>query len=225
VKHLVLLAGRGGAGEALADAVVAEAQRAVETAGVAAVVMRQVADDPFGLAVPGMRAFDATIELRSDDDAAIRAALGGLDERLGALVHADLSAALAGVDNVEIPCAPTPVRYQYVMRRKIGTTHEQYLDHYVNNHARFGHVTPGIEGYTQFHVDASSSAAAAAAAGVGVWRADSVSELHLASVETFLTALMASNPAADAGVDEERFVDRGNSVMFTSAVLWRSDES
>jgi EthD domain-containing protein len=224
VKHLVLLAGRGGAGEALDEAVVGEAQRIAETAGLSVVALRQVAADPFGMAVPGMRPFEATIDVRGDDDAVIRAAVAGIDDRLGALVHMDLSAALAGTDNVEIPCAPTPVRYQYVMRRKVGTTHEQYLDHYVKNHARFGHITPGIEGYTQFHVDASSSAATAAAAGVGVWRADSVSELHLASVETFMTGLASSNPGDDAGVDEERFVDRRNSVMFTSAVLWRSDE-
>jgi hypothetical protein len=223
VKHLLLFAARGGAGAELGDAVVAEAQRLAQTPGVSAVAMRQVADDPFGMAVPGMRPFDATIELRGDDDAVIRGAIGGLDDRLAALVHVDLSCAIAGVDNVEIACAPTPVRYQYVMRRKAGTTHEQYLDHYVNRHARFGHITPGIEGYTQFHVDATTSAAAAAAAGVGLWRADSVSELHLASVEKFMTGLMSSNPADDAGEDEERFVDRRNSVMFTSDVLWRSD--
>jgi hypothetical protein len=222
VKHLLLLAARGGAGDALADAVTAEAKRAASTAGIRAVAMRQVADDPFGSAVPGMRVFDATIELRGEDDAVIRGVLGGLHERLDEVIHADLSAVLAGVDNVEIACEPTPVRYQYVMRRKIGTTHDQYLDHYVKRHARFGHVTPGIEGYTQFHVDASLSAAAAAAAGFGVWRADSVSELHLASVETFLAGLATSNPGDDAGEDEERFVDRANSVMFTSAVLWRS---
>jgi hypothetical protein len=221
MKHLVLLAARGGAGAVLDDAVVAEAQRAASTAGLSAVAMRQVADDPFGMAVPGMRPFDATIELRGDD-AAVRGALAGIDDRLDAVVHADLSAVLAGTDNVEIACEPTPVRYQYVMRRKIGTTHEQYLDHYVNRHARFGHITPGIEGYTQFHVDASTSAAAAAAAGFGVWRADSVSELHLASVDAFMTGLASSNPGDDAGEDEERFVDRRNSVMFTSAVLYRS---
>jgi hypothetical protein len=225
VKHLLLFAARGGAGDALGDAVVAEAQRAAETPGVSAAAMRQIADDPFGAAVPGMRPFDATIELRGDDDAVIRGAIGGIDDRLGALVHADLSCALAGIDNVEIPCAPTPVRYQYVMRRKIGTTHDQYLDHYVKNHARFGHITPGIEGYVQFHVDATTSAAAAAAAGFGLWRADSVSELHLASVEKFMTALATSNPADGAAEDEERFVDRRNSVMFTSDVLWRSEPS
>src|SRR5690606_10041741 len=106
--------------------------------------------------------------------------------------------------------------------RKIGTTHEQYLDHYVKRHAEFGRITPGIEGYTQFHVDATLSRAAANAAGFGIWRADSVSELHLASVETFLNALAKDNPGDAATLDEERFVDRRNSVMFTSAVLWRS---
>jgi EthD domain-containing protein len=222
MKHLLLFAARGGSSEALDQAVVTEAQRIASEAGITAVAMRQVPDDPFGAAVPGMRVFDATIEVRGDDDAVIRSAIAGVDDRLGAVIHADLSAALAGVDNVEIPCAPTPVRYQYVMRRKIGTTPEQYLDHYVHRHARFGHITPGIEGYTQFHVDASSSAAAAAAAGFGIWRADSVSELHLESVEKFLDGLATSNPAEGAAEDEERFVDRPNSVMFTSAVLWRS---
>ena len=66
------------------------------------------------------------------------------------------------------------------------------------------------------------SLAAANAAGFGVWRADSVSELHLASVDTFLNALAKDNPGEAATIDEERFVDRRNSVMFTSAVLWRS---
>jgi hypothetical protein len=222
MKHLLLFAARGGTREVLDEAVVDEAQRIAEVAGITAVAMRQVPDDPFGSAMPGMRTFDATIEVRGDDDAVLRSAIAGVDDRLGAVIHADLSAALAGVDNVEIPCVPTPVRYQYVMRRKVDITHEQYLDHYVNRHARFGHVTPGIEGYTQFHVDDTSSAAAAAAAGFGVWRADSVSELHLESVEKFLTGLATSNPADGALEDEERFVDRRNSVMFTSAILWRS---
>jgi hypothetical protein len=201
---------------------VAEAQRFGTTPGVSAVAMRQVRDDPFGAAVPGMRTFDATIELRGDDNGTIHRALEGIDERLGAVIHADLSGAIAGVDHVVIACAPTPVRYQYVMRRKIGTTHDQYLDHYVNQHARFGLITPGIEGYTQFHVDAATSQSAAAAAGFGMWRADSVSELHLASVDKFLAGLAESNPGDEAGEDEERFVDRRNSVMFTSSVLWRS---
>jgi hypothetical protein len=222
VKHVVLLAGRGGAGDALADAVVDEARRCAETEGVTVEALRQVPRDPFGEAVPGMRPFEATIDLRGDDDEAIRAAITRMSQRLESVVHADMSGVHVGVDNVVIPCDPTPVRYQYVMRRKIATTHEQYIDHYANKHSRFGLITPGIEGYTQFHVDADASRVAAAIAGFGVWGADSISELHLASVETFMSALAGSNPGPEAGEDEDRFVDRGNSVMFTSAVIWRS---
>jgi hypothetical protein len=172
--------------------------------------------------MPGMRTFDATLDVRGEDDSQVMAALAGIAERLDDVAHADLSCVLVGTDNAVIPCDPTPVRYQYVMRRKIGTTHEQYLDHYVKRHAEFGRITPGIEGYTQFHVDATLSRAAASAAGFGLWRADSVSELHLASVDTFLHALATDNPGEAATEDEQRFVDRRNSVMFTSAVLWRS---
>jgi hypothetical protein len=222
VKHVVLLAGRGGAGDLLAEAVVDEARRCAETPGIAVEALRQVPNDPFGMAVPGMRPFDATIELRADDDEAIRGVITRMSHRLESVVHVDLSGVLVGTDNVVIPCDPTPVRYQYVMRRKFATSHEQYLDHYVNKHYRFGLITPGIEGYTQFHVDADASRVAAAIAGFGVWGADSISELHLASVDTFMSALETSNPGPEAGEDEERFVDRGNSVMFTSAVIWRS---
>lgn len=221
MKFLVLIAARGGAADVLDRAIATEADR-IASNDVEVVAFRQVADDPFGSAVPGMRTFDATLDVRGDDDSQIMGALAGMAERLDDVAHADLSAVLVGTDNVVIHCDPTPVRYQYVMRRKIGTTHGQYLDHYVKRHAEFGRITPGIEGYTQFHVDATMSRAAAAAADFGIWRADSVSELHLASVETFLNALAESNPADDAAEDEERFVDRRNSVMFTSAVLWRS---
>jgi hypothetical protein len=221
VKHLILLAARGGSRPLLDEAVVAEARRYAAIASATVTAMRQVDGDPFGSAVPGMRVFDATIEVVSHDDAAVLEHLAGLDARLEPLVHADLSGVLAGRDHAVIPCDPTSVRYQYVMRRKIGTSSAQYLDHYVNRHAAFGRITPGIEGYIQFHVDSAASERAARAAGTGVWRADSVSELHLASVQTFLEALAISNPGPEAGEDEERFVDRPNSVMFTSEVLWR----
>ncbi|HEX7096345.1 MAG TPA: EthD domain-containing protein, partial [Acidimicrobiales bacterium] len=208
MKYLVLLAARGGAAGVLGDAVVREGERIASHPGIDVVALRQVSPDPFGNAVPCMRPFDATLDVRGDDDALVLAALAGITDRLDDVVHGDLSCVLAGTDHVVIPCEPTPVRYQYVMRRKIGTTHEQYLDHYVHRHAQFGRITPGIAGYTQFHVDADVSRAAATAAGAGLWRADSVSELHLASVDTFLGALAESNPGYDAGADEERFVDR-----------------
>ena len=224
MKYLLLFAARGGAAGALDDAIVAEAHLYAKVRGSAVTAMRQVVDDPFGTAMPGMRVFDASIEViaSTDDHAAVLDAVAGASARLESIVHADLSGVLVGLDHVVVAGPPTPVRYQYVMRRKIGTTREQYLDHYVHRHAEFGRITPGIERYVQFHVDPEATAPAADLLGFGMHQADSVSELHLASVATFIDALASFNPGADAIEDEERFVDRRNSVMFTSDVLWRS---
>jgi len=223
MKLLLLLAGRGDAGAALSDAVIAEADRLRTTGATAVCAMRQLADDPFGLAVPGMRPFQASIDARFDDPAVAAAAVAGLADRMADLIHVDLSGACFGVDHVVIPCAPTPVRYQYLMRRKIGTTHEDYLDYYFHRHSRFGHRTPGIEGYVQFHIDAAASKQCATAAGVGVWAADSVSELHAADLATMLAGFgVDPNLAVEAAEDEARFVDRANSVMFISDVIHRA---
>ena len=160
---------------------------------------------------------------RNPEYALAGAAMDGLAERVASVVHVDLSGVFGGEDHVVIACDPTPVRYQYLMRRKIHTAHEAYLEHYVNNHAKFGLRTPGIEGYVQFHIDADSSRALATIAGLGLWSADSVSELHVASVDTMLEGFASSPTLGDeAGIDEDRFVDRANSVMFTSDVVHRS---
>jgi hypothetical protein len=223
MKLLLLLAGRGDAGAALTDAVVAEADRLRSNGATSVCAMRQVPDDPFGLAVPGMRPFEASIDARIADVADAASALAGLADRLGDLVHVDLSGAFFGVDQVVIPCEPTPLRYQYLMRRRIGTTHESYLDYYFNRHSRFGHRTPGIEGYVQFHIDATASQRCAASAGVGLWAADSVSELHAADLATMLAGFAVDpNLATEAAEDEARFVDRANSVMFISDVVHRA---
>jgi hypothetical protein len=83
-------------------------------------------------------------------------------------------------------------------------------------HAQIGRHTPGIEGYVQFHAEPEASRQIARAAGFGLWDAASVSELHLASVETFLHAVATWEGGQRAIADEENFIDRRNSVMFTS---------
>lgn len=224
MKLLYWVAARDRVGEALDAAVLAEARRwAGAQPGAMVTALRQLPGDVFAQATPHMRPYDATIEVTGEslDADALTALVQGAAGRLDAVAHPDLSGVLVGRDHVVIACEPTPTRYQYGMRRRSGSTREQYLDHYVNRHARFGLVTPGIEGYVQFHVDPDASRTAAAAAGAGTWGFDSVSELHLASLDTFLTALATDNPATDAIEDEERFVDRPNSVSFTSDVLLR----
>jgi len=223
MKLLLLFAARGGARDELTERITAEAVRLLEHGATSVCAMRQTPNDPFGAAVPGMRSFDASIDARFDTIEVAGAAMDGLAERVASVVHVDLSGVFGGEDHVVIACDPTPVRYQYLMRRKIHTAHEAYLEHYVNNHAKFGLRTPGIEGYVQFHIDADSSRALATIAGLGLWSADSVSELHVASVDTMLEGFASSPTLGDeAGIDEDRFVDRANSVMFTSDVVHRS---
>ena len=115
-------------------------------------------------------------------------------------------------------CGQTPIRYQYLMRRNASFSHQSYLKRYRDVHSRFGIETPGISGYTQFHVDPEASRRVAGSAGFGVWAVDSVSELHLESVETFLAEVSQSAIGAEAMADEEVFVDRANSYDFVSRI-------
>ncbi len=223
MKLLLLFAGRSGLGAGLTEKIVHEAVRLDANGATSVCMMRQIPNDPFANAVPGMRPFDASIDARFDDVEVAAAAVQGLAGRLAPFVHVDLSGAFVGDDHVVIDCVPAPVRYQYLMRRRARTTSDQYLEHYVNHHAKFGLRTPGIEGYVQFHIDAAKSRALATISGLGLWAADSVSELHVESVDTMLAGFASAPTLADeAGADEERFVDRRNSVMFTSEVVHRS---
>ena len=106
------------------------------------------------------------------------------------------------------------------MRRNAEHTHESYLDYYRSKHSRFGLATPGIRGYVQLHVDPAASRRAAARAGIGVWGCDSVSELYLDSLESFVRELAESGFGSEPIADEERFVDRANSLDLCSTVEW-----
>lgn len=72
-------------------------------------------------------------------------------------------------------------------------------------------------------MDAEASHRLAREAGVGVWGVDSVSELHLASLERFFEGLKKGDGGAGAIADEEIFVDRGRSWDFCSTVDWGED--
>ena len=87
-------------------------------------------------------------------------------------------------------------------------------------HSDFGVRTPGKLGYVQFHVDPEASRRAAEVACVGVWDVDSVSELHLESVEAFIGEVARWDGGKEAIDDEKLFVDRPNSVDFCSSVDW-----
>jgi len=222
-KCRVLLAARGGVERGdllgLLRAEAATLTGRLPEAGRRSAAFLRLTDDPFARGGPPLRGFDATLELRcetEDAGAEFAQVLAGFGDRVAPHLHLDLSAVLIGEDHRFGEVPETPILYQYFMRRRRDLDHAQYCHHYLNRHSRFGIATPGIEGYVQFHVDPAASRAAAGAAGLGLWSADSTSELHLADLPAFLKAVARWELRAEAAEDEERFIDRRNSVMWTS---------
>jgi hypothetical protein len=221
VRALIHLVPRAGAGDrfgARIAALLAELRERAAPRGLAVNALHRLERDAFGKHTP----FRAALELVGGNVGpdGIAALIGDFAARLDDVAHPDTSSLLIGEDVVFVPCARTPVRYQYLMRRNAGCTHAAYLDYYRTKHSRFGVETPGIRGYVQLHVDPAASRRAAARAGLGGWGCDSVSELHLESQEGFLRALAASGFGREAIADEERFVDRASSLDLCSTVDW-----
>ena len=121
-----------------------------------------------------------------------------LGRRLADVVHTDLSGVIIGAPQEIIPCTPRPLRYLYFMRRRAHTSREAYFDYYFHRHSRFGFATPNIAGYTQFHVEPAASAAAAGRLGLGSTMVDSVSELHLDSLDAFFAGIGDGRLGAEA---------------------------
>src|ERR1035441_496270 len=215
----ILLAARGGCRAELASRLDAEGRKTAalfDRQGHVTVLV-QIDDDPFPLANPLCRPYDAVLEVESSAEAGLQSfvdAVEGIGERLGDVVHGDLSAALIGAPQVIIRSHPTPLRYLYLMRRKAGTSREDYISYYFHSHSNFGFRTPGIAGYSQFHVDQVQSAMLGRRLGFGICAIDSVSELYLDSLEEFWDKIGDGKLGAEAAADEARFVDRDNSVSF-----------
>ncbi len=166
-------------------------------------------------------AFDTSLELLTKKDInsdLVHALLSENIKSLNELAHMDLSAAMIGNNKVFVESAPTPIRFQYCMRRRADFSNADYRRYYEQEHAKFGVGMHGIEGYVQFHADLDAGRALAAAHGFGIHAIDSVSELHIADMETFFTGMAKGIDAGNPGEDEDLFVDRGRSVM------WVSDE-
>jgi hypothetical protein len=191
-----------------------------DATGLAVNAMLRLKDDPFGARTP----YRASLEITGEPAgaSAFEPLVAGVGLRLADVAHVDLSTLLVGEDVVFVASHRAPVRYQYLMRRNASFTHGAYLKRYREIHSQFGLRTPGILGYVQFHVDPEASRRAAGRAGLGVWGVDSVSELHLESVEVFLGEVARSPVGAEAIADEEIFVDRDNSLDFCSTVEWQA---
>lgn len=223
-KALILFAARDRRKDELAEQVSALTRQLLEgiagdDTNAAGLVSRE--NDVLRISTAPVRAYDATIELETDAGGrALVDSVAEMGAKVADVVHGDLSAILVGRDLIFKECDPQPIRYQYLMRRRADFSHEAYLKRYEEIHSQFGTKQGGVRGYTQFHVDLELSQAAARNAGFGICAVDNVSELHIASMDEFAQALGTSN-GQDAMADEELFVDRPNSVMFTSDTIVR----
>ena len=215
--HLVPRAGAGPAFAARLAALLAELRQRASQRGLSVNALHRLEGDAFGRRTP----FRAAFELLGDEagDGA-EELFEGLGARIDDVAHPDTSSLVVGRDVVFVAPPPTPVRYQYLMRRNASFTHDAYLERYAKLHSRFGLATPGHLGYVQLHVAPEASRRAAARAGLGGWACDSISELHLRSQEAFLAALSSSGFGREAIADEEHFVDRASSFDLCSAVDW-----
>ena len=211
---LVFLASRSGADEALREGLLRERERWRKIGEAEAFV--RLTEDPFREFMPGMRGFDATLELHATPSQ-FGDALAGLGERLDAVAQRDLCAVVTGQEHTFVSGGPAPVRYHYLMRRRHDFDHERYIAHYGSHHAGLGIRTGGKIGYSQVHTALERSRELATDGGFGIWQIDSVSRLWIDSVEGFLAE---AGPAGQEAVEDERgFVDGANSVMFASTVL------
>lgn len=219
----IVLAARGGCRSELAELARAAAQEAAATLGDSArvMVLCEIDEDPFPAANPLCRPFDVVIEVESAAEVPIErltSALGALGDRVAEHAHVDMSGALVGSPQSLIDCEPTPLRYLYFMRRRAHSSRDDYLDYYFHQHSRFGFATPNIAGYTQVHIDPEMSAQAARSLGLGSVVCDSVSELHLDSLESFFAGIGDGRLGVEAAADEATFVDRDNSVSICTTV-------
>jgi len=215
--HLVPRAGAGDRFGAQLGAWVVDLRARAAPRGLAVNALHRLERDAFGRRT----AFRAAIEIAGSDlSDAMEEIIGEIGTQFDAVAHPDASTLLLGEDVIFVPSQRAPVRYQYLMRRNASFTHEYYLEYYRTKHSRFGLDTPGTLGYVQLHVDPIASRRAAARAGLGGWGFDSVSELHLESQEAFLGALATSGFGKEPIEDEERFVDRANSLDLCSSVDW-----
>lgn len=182
-------------------------------------VMARIARDPFALTskLPGP---DVTIELRADAEMAAfaHAVTGAGDALPSASADPPGTVVLVGSDYLFRPCPSQAIRFQYLMRRRPDLTVEAFARHYGQIHSEFGYKTLGVKGYAQLHVEPLASAEAVRSSGLGTCTFDGVSQLYMPGLTKFLLA-SPINAARGMIKDENRFVDRDNSIMFASRLV------
>lgn len=160
--------------------------------------------------------YDAMLEIIPPEGSVDKAVLllTGLAGRLGDLVDAGKSAALAGVEHVILP-GEGQTFVLIANRRLPHLTHQKFIDYWFGFHADFTrtHTPPEIGMcYRQFHTDVARTEALLGATGFQVGDFDGAAECHYPD-EASLRSLMALTEIVDeATEDEVKFVDHERCV-------------
>lgn len=183
------------------------------------------------LAIPADSAFlqnlSLVLEIQAPIGKPIKPWLDTLEQALGSLrdsSDARQSHVLAATPKVFQDTGSKKQRYHYLMFRAGHYSPSDYLDYYMNSHARFGVVTP-LANYLQNYTDAHTTQALAGRFGMQPVLADNVSELHFDNINTYLSCpeIVEAGPAAS--LDEELFVDRARCQSFSMNVVFNSSQA
>lgn len=151
--------------------------------------------------------------------------LGSVQESMSQLLqgapHDNSSLVLVMQERKFIPGPPQPFYYHYLMMKKSDFVTADYNDYYSNYHSSMGFQMPAIEGYSQNYIDQAASAALAKLLGLQSRDVTSISELKIPDIQALLVDPGLVALAEPAAADEAHFVDRDNSVSFTSEAILR----
>jgi hypothetical protein len=204
---------RGDDPPAIAAALLPEADRAAAHPGVRARVLELqpgvAARTPHASYMRGVP-FEAALEIAVDEAPLADAVgwAGGLAGRLGEVVDAHESYALAGREYVFSPGESGTVLF-VVIGRALTQSFEEHHRHWLERHGWL--VKPGADasgtGYRQFHADPKASSLAARSAGLGRHEYEGIAVASYPDPDAYLRVMSNADRLAPILEDERRFID------------------
>lgn len=137
-------------------------------------------------------------------------ALEGVADRLGGLVDAERSAAVAGTEEIFIP-GEGPLAGMYAVRRRPGDSAEHFHDFWRLEHTKLSMYIPGFR-YRQLHAAGYASRKAAEVAGVGVADVDGAIEYFFDDIQ-FQVDMTKLDNFPEIYQDEKNFIDHDRSTF------------
>ncbi len=198
----------------------------VSSNGLQLALMAPLAGDPLSVPVDSefIARLDLAVEIMLPHGQPLKPLLGALKKALQPvleLADEDNSYSLIGYHRVFKESGPKTLRYHYLMYRREDFGRADYLDYYTHHHYQFGIKTPLID-YYQTYIGHESTLELADFLGLKAIDAENISEMHLDSMDAFLSTDVMADIGPAAAEDEARFVDRANSTSFTMEVIYNA---